>query len=69
MARFVADKLATTLLGRPWPLQPDHVRLTEGQLHAWADGPFEITERRWSDAYLTLVLQRRPIVSGSTALR
>jgi SAM-dependent methyltransferase len=68
MARFVADKLATTFLGRPWPLQPDHVRVTEGQLHAWAEGLFEITERRWSDAYLTLVLQRRPIVSGSTAL-
>lgn len=69
MARLVAHKLATTLLGRPWPLQPDHVRLTEIQLRMWADGLFEIIERRWSDAYLTLVLQRRPIVSGSTALR
>lgn len=59
-ARLVAHKLRTTLLGRPWPLQPDHVRLTERQLHAWTYPVFEITRRHWANTYLTLALQRQP---------
>jgi SAM-dependent methyltransferase len=59
-AHLVGHKLRTTLLGRPWPLQPDHVRLTERQLHAWTYRVFETTQRHWANPYLTLALQRRP---------
>jgi SAM-dependent methyltransferase len=62
--RLVGQKLGTTLLGRPWPLQPDHVRLTESQLRSWTRGLFEMTERRWVNTYLTLALRRQ--LSGST---
>ena len=35
-ARLVAQKVGCSLLGRTWPLQPDHVRLTEDGLRTWA---------------------------------
>lgn len=58
-ARLVGHKLGSALLARPWPLQPDHVRLTEGDLRAWTEDRFEITARRWADAYLTFEMRRR----------
>jgi SAM-dependent methyltransferase len=59
-ARLVRYKLRTTVLGRPWPLQPDHVRLTESQLRAWTHRLFKTTHRHWANTYLTLALQRQP---------
>jgi hypothetical protein len=58
-ARLVGHKLGSALLGRPWPLQADHVRLTEAELRAWAEDHFEITARGWTDAYLTFEMRRR----------
>ena len=59
-ARLVGHKLRAALLGRPWPLQLDHVRLSEGELRAWTRRRFTITQRGWDDTYLTLVLERLP---------
>jgi SAM-dependent methyltransferase len=56
-ARLVGHKLRATLLGRPWPLQPDHVRLSEDQLLAWTSRLFQITQRHWANTYLMLALR------------
>jgi SAM-dependent methyltransferase len=58
-ARLVGHKLGSALLGRPWPLQPDHVRLTEVELRAWVEDRFEIAARRWANGYLTVEMRRR----------
>ncbi|MGH7367271.1 MAG: methyltransferase domain-containing protein [Candidatus Rokuibacteriota bacterium] len=58
-ARLLGHKLACALLGRPWPLQPDHVRLTEADLGTWAEDRFELTARRWTDGFLTFEMRRR----------
>lgn len=40
-ASLVCHTLRATFLSRPWPLQPDHVRLSEGQLRAWTSRLFQ----------------------------
>ena len=57
-ARLVGHKLGSALLDRPWPRQPDHVRLTESDLRTWIEGRFEITVRRWTNAYLAFEMRR-----------
>ena len=57
-ARLVAQKVGCSLLGRTWPLQPDHVRLTEGGLRTWAADRFDITARRWANGYLSFEMRR-----------
>jgi len=59
-ASLVCHKVRATLLSRPWPFQPDHVRLSEGQLRAWTSRLFQITQRHWANTYLMLILQREP---------
>jgi SAM-dependent methyltransferase len=68
-ACLVGHKLRTTLVGRPWALQLDHVRLTEGQLRTWTYDQFEITQRHWTNAYLMFPLQREPYRPNNVAAR
>jgi SAM-dependent methyltransferase len=59
-ARLVGRKLRTSLLGRPWPTQPDHVAFSEADLRAWSRGQLEIRRRYWNKGYLAFELERRP---------
>lgn len=43
----------------PWYVAPDHVRITEEDMAAWADGRFHLESRRWIDRYLALEFRRR----------
>jgi SAM-dependent methyltransferase len=52
---LVWAKLRTPVAG--WPMQPDHIRITERNLRQWTPG-FRWEERRWVGTYLTLVLRR-----------
>jgi SAM-dependent methyltransferase len=58
-ARLTVDKVANAVLGRPWPIQSDHVRLNEPEVRAWAKPALALAERRWIDGYLTLMFRRR----------
>ena len=66
-ARLVAQKVGCSLLGRTWPLQPDHVRLTEDGLRTWAADRFDITARRWANGYLSFEMRRRESAVNSLA--
>ena len=44
-----------------WPLEADHVPVTESQVARWTCGTFSIDERRWRGSYLMLVLRRLPV--------
>jgi SAM-dependent methyltransferase len=59
IARLVVHKLRTSVMGRPWPIQSDHIPITEAELQAWSHEQFEIRRRRWAKGYLTLELIRR----------
>lgn len=58
MRREVAVlKLRALLKG--WPVQFDHVRLSEAAIHTSTDESLELKTRSWAGPYLTLELQRR----------
>jgi SAM-dependent methyltransferase len=42
-----------------WPLQPDHIRILESEIHAWISGRFEIMRRVWIDQYLTFEFKKK----------
>ena len=46
------------LSGNAWPLQHDHIRLTEANLTRWFRGRFLIFERKWTLKFLTYRLKR-----------
>jgi ubiquinone/menaquinone biosynthesis C-methylase UbiE len=46
------------LLGRPWPLQADHMRITEKALQGWFAERFRILSRSWPGEFLTFHLAR-----------
>ncbi|MEJ1157788.1 class I SAM-dependent methyltransferase [Prosthecomicrobium sp. N25] len=41
-----------------WPLQADHVRITDADWHRWIKGRFVVRDRRWVDGFLTFDLER-----------
>lgn len=45
--------------GGSWPLQPDHVAISENSLKEWAAPYFDPVRRTWRGEYLTLVMRRR----------
>jgi SAM-dependent methyltransferase len=54
---------ATTLhklAGRPWPLQPDHLQITDADLAQWLLGRFRTEQRSWRGGYLTFELEKLP---------
>jgi SAM-dependent methyltransferase len=58
--RALADKLATLARRRPWPVHPEHVRITEPQLREWLEPAFEVTDRAWVAGWLTIEARKSP---------
>jgi ubiquinone/menaquinone biosynthesis C-methylase UbiE len=54
--RLAWEKLIARVKG--WPLQPDHLRITEADVMRWTSGRFAIVSRAWHGSYLTLELSR-----------
>jgi SAM-dependent methyltransferase len=46
------------LAGRSWPMQPDHVRITERQLKRYFRHRFAVTRRRWDGSFLRFELEK-----------
>jgi ubiquinone/menaquinone biosynthesis C-methylase UbiE len=46
--------------GKPWPLQPDHVRIDERDFEQWINGRFTVVRRTWKGGYLSYQLARSP---------
>jgi hypothetical protein len=46
-------KLKHRLLGAPWPTEPDHLLIREGELRAWLAPRFRLRRRKWIGRYLT----------------
>jgi ubiquinone/menaquinone biosynthesis C-methylase UbiE len=42
-----------------WPLQSDHLRITDAELAEWTEGLFDATARSWRGPYLVHELARR----------
>ena len=57
-ARLVVHKLRTSVMGRPWPIQSDHVPISEAELQAWSRKQFELRRRYWAKGYLSFELIR-----------
>lgn len=55
--RLAAQKASHALSRRPWPLQDDHVRITEDQMVAWTH-EWSGRERHWVGGYLAYALER-----------
>jgi SAM-dependent methyltransferase len=58
-ARLVVHKLRTSVMGRPWPIQSDHIPISEAELRAWSREQFKIRRRHWASGYLAFELLRR----------
>jgi ubiquinone/menaquinone biosynthesis C-methylase UbiE len=43
---------------RPWPLQSDHIRITEIELKGWIADRFRVADRSWRGGYLSFELRR-----------
>jgi SAM-dependent methyltransferase len=54
--RLAWEKLVALVGG--WPLQPDHLRITESDVTRWTSGLFSIISRTWHGSYLTLEFSR-----------
>lgn len=53
-----ARKVVWRLRGKEWPLQDDHIRITERELESWVAGRFTIVRRWWIKRYLSLYLNK-----------
>jgi SAM-dependent methyltransferase len=49
---LVSAKIKSALTG--WPLQPDHLRISERRVRSWTGGLFQLNLRKWIGAYLVL---------------
>jgi len=56
----VAQTLLHKMAGKPWPLQPDHVRIDERDFQRWINGRFTVVRRTWKGGYLSYQLARGP---------
>jgi SAM-dependent methyltransferase len=56
--RLAWEKLIALVRG--WPLQPDHLRISESDVTRWTSGLFSILVRAWHGSYLTLEFSRGP---------
>jgi ubiquinone/menaquinone biosynthesis C-methylase UbiE len=56
----VARTLLHKMAGKPWPLQPDHVRIDERDFQRWINGCFTVVRRTWKGGYLSYQLARSP---------
>lgn len=58
-ARMMVVKASCTAGGVPWPVQTDHLRITELDLREWTKAWFRVETRRWVNGYLTFELERQ----------
>jgi SAM-dependent methyltransferase len=54
--RVAFEKIRGQFLG--WPLEPDHVRITEPEVTGWIDGAFQAQSRTWAGSYLVMEIDR-----------
>jgi SAM-dependent methyltransferase len=55
---LVPLKIGHAALGRPWPLQDDHLRIEEQELASWLGPLFRVVERKWIGTFVRYVVQR-----------
>jgi hypothetical protein len=41
-----------------WPLQDDHVRISEGDIARWISGRMKVIDRSWRATFLTLLIEK-----------
>jgi len=46
-------------VGRPWPVQADHIYISEKELHQWRSPYFGLSYRRWVRGYLTFEFEKK----------
>jgi SAM-dependent methyltransferase len=56
--RTAAQTFLHRLSGRPWPLQPDHVRIEEAELSSSLSGRFNLLDRTWAGGYLSYDMEK-----------
>jgi SAM-dependent methyltransferase len=56
--RTVLQKARLALERQPWPLQSDHVRITDAQAARWSGSGLRVAGRRWIGGYLTFELRK-----------
>jgi SAM-dependent methyltransferase len=52
------------LSGKPWPLQRDHLRITNSDLRRWLHGRFTVVDRSWEGGFLSYRLISLPRLSS-----
>lgn len=55
----VGTLLGCKLARRPWPVQEDHVPVTEAQFAGWVADGFDVIQRSWAGGFLSFDLRRR----------
>jgi SAM-dependent methyltransferase len=58
LAKIITRKILGGLRGKEWPVQGDHICISESEIQKWITGRFEITHRIWIKAYLTFEFRR-----------
>jgi SAM-dependent methyltransferase len=58
LTKTLVRKVACSLKILEWPLQRDHIRIRESDIHKWVTRRFEIARREWIADYLTFELRR-----------
>lgn len=49
------------LSGQNFPLQSDHIRIKESDIHKWTKGKLSITSRRWVNQFLTFKFKKKEV--------
>jgi hypothetical protein len=49
---------AVRKLKQGWPLQDDHVRISEGDIARWISGRMKVIDRSWRATFLTLLIEK-----------
>ncbi len=58
LAKMTKGKILCSLRGKEWPVQGDHIRISESEIQKWITGRFEITRRMWIKTHLTFNFRR-----------
>jgi SAM-dependent methyltransferase len=59
-AQTVQKTIQYKLSGKPWPLQRDHLRITDNNLRRWLRGRFTVVDRSWEGGFLSYELVSQP---------
>ena len=58
LAKMVKQKILCGLRGQEWPIEDDHIRISESEIHNWIRGKFEVTQRMWIKTYLSFEFRK-----------